>query len=376
MKSLGLYIHIPFCQKKCNYCDFYSKEVNDEAFKSKYIDALCLQIEREAEQYKNHIVDTIFFGGGTPSLIKSKDMEKLMLCIKKCLRVDENAEISIEINPKTVDYEKLKAYKKIGINRISIGLQSTDDEMLKCLGRIHSYNDFLSTYKLVREAGFDNVSVDLMYGLPNQTVTMLQDTLSKILCLDIEHISLYLLKIEEKTYFGKIKNRLYLPDDDTEYEMYIKMCELLEENGYSQYEISNFSKEGKRSRHNLKYWLSDEYIGLGPNAHSYFEKRRFSYKADTTAYINELLNGGLPEKISEEQIECISEIDEYVMLKLRLSDGIELCQFKNRFDIELTDKYPSIMKYVKSGHMKLENGKCYFTRQGFFVSNYILSDIL
>lgn len=376
MKSLGLYIHIPFCEKKCNYCDFYSKEGNDEDFKSKYIDALCLQLEREAELYENHIIDTIFFGGGTPSLISSKDMEKLMLSIKKWLRVDENAEISIEINPKTVDFEKLTTYKKIGINRISIGLQSTDDKMLRCLGRIHTYSDFLSTYKMVREANFDNVSVDLMYGLPSQTEKMLLDTLSKVLCLDIEHISAYLLKIEEKTYFGKIKDKLSLPDEDTEYEMYIKMCELLEKNGYNQYEISNFSKAGKRSRHNLKYWKSEEYIGLGPNAHSYFDKRRYSYKADTVAYINELLKGDLPEKISEEQVECISEIDEYVMLKLRLNDGIELCKFKESFGTELINKYPTIMKYVNSGHMKLENGKCYFTRQGFFVSNYILSDIL
>ena len=219
MRKLGLYIHIPFCQKKCNYCDFYSLEGQSEKIKSDYICALCTQIEKEAELYKEYIFDTIFFGGGTPSLISSADIKKLMLCIKKHLHVDENSEISIEINPKTVNEEKLIAYKEAGINRISIGLQSTNDKMLSCLGRIHTYADFSETYRLVRKIGFDNVSIDLMYGLPSQSKEDFFNTLKAAVALGTEHISAYLLKIEEKTQFGKIKDSLDLPDDDTEYEM-------------------------------------------------------------------------------------------------------------------------------------------------------------
>ena len=375
MKNLGLYIHIPFCEKKCNYCDFYSIEGQKEKIKSDYIDALCIQIEREAEKYKEYVFDTIFFGGGTPSLISPNDMKRLMRKIKKHLHVDEKGEISIEINPKTVNEEKLIAYKETGINRLSIGLQSTDDKMLNCLGRIHTYSDFLETYNLARTVGFDNISIDLMYGLPKQSKDDFLRVLSEATALKAEHISAYLLKIEDKTPFGKIKESLALPDDDTEYEMYIEMCAYLGKNGYEQYEISNFSKNGLRSRHNLKYWQSEEYIGLGPNAHSCFNGERYSYKPNLREYMNSIFLGTLPERVAEERDTYLSKVDEYVMLKLRLSDGISLFEFKNRFGKDFLAKYPSASKYLKSGHMELREDNCYFTPKGFFVSNYILTDL-
>lgn len=375
MKKLGLYVHIPFCQKKCNYCDFYSLENQDEKIKSDYIKALSLQVEREAEQYREYTIDTIFFGGGTPSLISSHDIAYFLENIKKSLHVDENCEISIEINPKTVDKEKLLTYKQIGINRLSIGLQSTDDKMLSVLGRIHTYLDFLETYTLARNVGFDNISIDLMFGLPGQSKEEFLKTLLKAISLNTEHISVYLLKIEENTPFGKIKDSLSLPDDDTEYETYLEMCDLLSKNGYLQYEISNFSKEGKRSKHNLKYWLSEEYIGIGPNAHSYFENERYSYKPNVTEYMRAISDGKMPKKIPEENDTYLSKMDEYVMLKLRLSDGISINEFKSRFGVDFLKQYPNASKFLKTGHMENNGDSIFFTPKGFFVSNYILSNI-
>ena len=375
MKKLGLYVHIPFCQKKCNYCDFYSLENQDEKIKSDYIKALSIQVEREAEQYREYTIDTIFFGGGTPSLISSHDIAYFLENIKKCLHVDENCEISIEINPKTVDKEKLLTYKRIGINRLSIGLQSTDDKMLSVLGRIHTYLDFLETYTLARNVGFDNISIDLMFGLPGQSKEEFLKTLLSAISLNTEHISVYLLKIEENTPFGKIKDSLSLPDDDTEYETYLEMCDLLSKNGYLQYEISNFSKEGKRSKHNLKYWLSEEYIGIGPNAHSYFENERYSYKPNVTEYMRAISDGKMPEKIPEENDTYLSKMDEYVMLKLRLSDGISINEFKSRFGVDFLKQYPNASKFLKTGHMENNGDSIFFTPKGFFVSNYILSNI-
>ena len=380
MKNLGLYIHIPFCKKKCNYCDFYSCTSVEKT--EKYVKSICKQIIMEAPLYKEHIFDTIFIGGGTPSLIDAESFTHLANTIKGNLRLADTLEFSIEANPGTITSEKLAAYKKSGVNRLSIGLQSTFDNELTTLGRIHDYETFLKNYNLAREYGFDNVNIDIMYALPSQNKDAFLTTLKRVIDLSPDHISAYALKIEENTPFGKIESKLALPDEDEEYDTYLSMCDMLSKNGYLQYEISNFSKVGYECKHNLKYWKSEEYIGIGPSAHSFFSGERYSYISNLDEYILELDEGVLPVKLLEENDENghssakISKIDEYVMLKMRLSQGVCLEEFKALFGKNFEEVYPQMKAYLSTGHVVLENGAYKFTPKGFFVSNYILTDIL
>ena len=376
MRTLGLYIHIPFCQQKCNYCDFYSFSATDKE-KEDYINALCAHIEMEADRYKEYEFDTVYIGGGTPSIITPPLIEKLGFTIKNHLNLTQGVEFSIEINPGTLTEEKLNSYKKIGVNRLSIGLQSTDDKQLFMLGRIHSLKDFENSYYLARKKGFDNISLDLMYSLPNQAKKEFLKALEKAISYNPEHISAYCLKIEENTHFGKIKDILALPNEDEEYETYISLVDTLEKNGYSQYEISNFSKEGKRSQHNMKYWLSQEYVAFGPSAHSYFEGKRYSYKPNVLEYINSIQNGIAPKKqFEDENRHSLSKIDEYVMLRMRLSDGVDCKEFKDMFGKDFLCEYPKIQEFVDYGYVAFKNNTYSFTPKGFFVSNYILTEIL
>lgn len=380
MKKLGLYIHIPFCKQKCNYCDFYSKACTQKI--SQYISAISRQIENDASLYRYCEFDTIFIGGGTPSLIEPCDFEKLSSAIKSNLKLTQGLEFSIEANPGTLTKEKLIAYKNAGVNRLSIGLQSTDNTTLKALGRIHTLEDFENSYYLARECGFENISLDLMYSLPNQRTIDFEKTLEKAISYAPEHISAYSLKIEENTPFGRIKDKLTLPSEDEEYDMYMLLCSTLEKNGYKQYEISNFSKEGYSSRHNLKYWLSEEYIGIGPSAHSFFNGQRYFYDSTLDEYIEAIECGSYPTKILEETEEIrhsqpkISKKDEYIMLKLRLSSGVDEKEYSTRFKGKLTEDYPQIKKYLDLGYMKKQGNSYSLTPKGFFISNYILTDIL
>ncbi len=380
MQKLGLYIHIPFCKRKCNYCDFYSCNQLDKI--KDYIKAISKQISIEAPLYKDYEFDTIFIGGGTPSLVEIEDFELLATTIKNSLNLTQGCEFSCEANPGTLTKEKLLCYKKSGVNRLSLGLQSSYDTDLEVLGRIHTYDEFVDSFNLARECGFDNISVDVMYSLPNQKTEHLLNTLEKICDLHPEHISSYSLKIEEKTPFGRIKNTLALPNEDEEYKMYISMCQMLAEKGYMQYEISNFAKESYQSRHNLKYWQSEEYVGIGPSAHSFFGGKRYYYKNELDEYILQIQNGKMPKKEYENNQENvhvspqISKEDEYVMLKMRLSSGINTDEFKSRFGKDFIKAYPEIEKYIKSGHIVFSSNNYSFTPAGFFVSNYILTDIL
>ena len=378
MKKLGLYIHIPFCVKKCNYCDFYSLGCLDKM--SEYIKALEKQIILESPLYKDYEIDTVFIGGGTPSLIEPNDFISLASTLKKHLNLTQGLEFTIEANPGTITKEKLLAYKQAGVNRLSIGLQSTNDRELKELGRIHTLSEFKDGYKLARDCGFDNISIDIMYSLPSQTIDIFEKTLSEVIGFLPEHISSYSLKIEKGTPFGKIKDSLNIPSEDDEYDMYMAMCQTLEKHGYNQYEISNFSKAGYESRHNLKYWLSEEYIGFGPSAHSYFNGKRYYYEKCLDSYIKKINSGSLPEKIEEEKDKNasaqISNIDEYLMLRLRLSRGVDENDVKEKFGIDLLTKYPRILDFLKSGYMKKEGSAYSFTAKGFFVSNFILTEIL
>ena len=377
MKKLGLYIHFPFCKRKCNYCDFYSCTSVQKA--KEYIDSICNQLKIEAPLYKDYIFDTVFIGGGTPSLIEGEDFARLASVIKENLNLTNDFEFSMEANPGTITEKNLLAYKESGVNRISIGLQSTNDSELQTLGRIHDYETFLENYNLVRKCGFINVNIDIMYSLPSQKTETFLDTLDKVIKLNPEHISAYCLKIEENTPFGKIKSTLRLPDEDEEYKTYISMCEKLLKSGYLQYEISNFSKAGNECKHNLKYWQSEEYIGVGPSAHSYFNGERYSYSSNLDEYISKIKSNEMPTKIFENDDETLvdmSKMDEYVMLKMRLSSGVSKDEFCLIFDKEFENTYPKINNYLKTEHVVFENGAYKFTPKGFFVSNYILSDIL
>ncbi|MBQ8344513.1 MAG: radical SAM family heme chaperone HemW [Clostridia bacterium] len=376
--NTGLYIHIPFCVKKCNYCDFYSLGCPSKGNMERYISALCTHIKREAPLYKSRVFDTVFLGGGTPSVLPPELTKTLLTCLKSSLNISPNAEISVEVNPGTVTEEIARVYKENGVNRVSIGLQSVNDSELKMLGRIHTLSEFKESYRILRDMGIDNINIDIMYALPDQKTEDFIKTLDQVVEFKPEHISAYCLKIEENTPFYKMRDSLILPNEDEQYKMYLTLCEALEKSGYEQYEISNFSKKGHRCVHNLKYWLSKEYVAFGPSAHSYIDGVRYSYKDSINEYIEAVEGGSLPIKELESTSELTREekMDEYVMLCMRLSDGVSIEEFEARFGESFKNRYKKLEMYVKNGYVTEKNGTFAFTPKGFFVSNYILSDIL
>ena len=274
MKKLGLYIHIPFCIQKCRYCDFYSVPTN-AGVPDEYLEALYKHMDEYGLQTQEYCVDTVFLGGGTPSLLTEKQMASLFKKIYRDFNVAKKAEITVEANPGTIDKNKLRAYLKAGINRLSLGVQSFCGGDLGVCGRIHGVNENIEAFRIARDAGFSNISMDIMFGLPDQTMADIVSTLNTVFKLSPEHISFYGLKIEEGTPFHDMRDSLSLPNEDSESEMYFVSRELMQQNGYFQYEISNFAKKNKFCRHNVKYWNGDEYLGVGPAAHSYFPANAF-----------------------------------------------------------------------------------------------------
>ena len=326
--ELGIYIHIPFCVKKCYYCDFVSF-TNQNANIKKYIQAIL----KELEQYdlNKYNITTIYIGGGTPSAISSAYIVNILEKIKEKLENNntewKDIEITIEVNPGTVTKEKLQDYKSVGVNRLSIGLQTTNDNLLKIIGRIHTYKEFLETYKLAEEVGFKNINVDLMIGLPSQTIQDLKDSLNKVIKLEPKHISTYSLILEEDTVLEKLveSGKLILPDEDMERQMYWYVKNTLELNGYNHYEISNFAKEGFESKHNLNCWEQKQYIGLGLAASSYINNERYSNVSDMKKYLN---GSG---KIIEEKQSIEDAEKEYMLLGLRKINGVNISKFKEKF---------------------------------------------
>ena len=297
MKKLGIYIHIPFCKKKCHYCDFISFAGKQELIEQ-YINSLKREIENYKTNKKEYLIETIYFGGGTPSYIASKYIIGILQELKQKFNISKNAEITIEANPGTVDEQKLYDYYNAGINRISFGLQSTKSELLKLVGRIHTYSSFLDAYNLARKVGFKNINVDLMIGLPVQTLEDIEKDIEKVIELKPEHISVYSLIVEEGTIIEqKIKNKeIYLPSENLERKMYWKVKEKLQENGYQHYEISNFAKKGFESKHNMSCWNQEEYIGFGLAAHSYIDNKRYSNTENLEDYI---VGGGVLDEDSQ-----------------------------------------------------------------------------
>ncbi len=370
VKSLGLYIHIPFCKAKCAYCDFYSLP-QSEAKMDAYVDALIAHLEEVAPRGESHTVDTVYFGGGTPSYLGHKRIIKLLKVIKKHYHLSGDAEITMEANPDSADdVHALKALRRAGINRISLGVQCSDDSMLKEIGRIHTWEQVQSSVSAIRKAKITNLSLDLIYGLPGQTMEGWQKTLADCIALSPEHISCYGLKVEEGTPLHARRNTISLPDDDLQADMYLYTVEELARNGYEQYEISNFAKPDHASRHNLKYWHMQEYAGFGPGAHSDFGGVRYGYTRDLDAY----LRGDLTLSESEEIPPLEREL-EYIMLSLRTTDGIDRHHYEYCYRQPFAPIEKRLELYESHGMAQRTEHGWRLTPQGFLVSNQIIADL-
>ena len=370
MKKIGIYVHIPFCKRKCKYCDFVSFG-NKLDFQDEYIN--CILNEIDDCDKTGFTVNTIYFGGGTPSIISENLIEKVLNKIKEKFNVDNNSEITIEVNPGTVDEKKLWLYKNCGFNRISIGLQASQEKILKLLGRIHTYKEFEECFKVSREIGFENINVDLMLGLPNQSIQDLSESLKKVILLVPNHISLYSLILEEDTILEKeVKKGLYImPTDDEERQMYDFAKKVLERNGYIHYEISNFAKKGFESKHNVNCWKQEEYFGFGLASHSYFDKKRFSNTTDFKKYLNNRKENVEINEIQNNEIEK----KEYMMLGLRKLDGISISEFKRKFGVNPLFYFRfEISKLVKNGLLEIDLDSIRLTRKGLDLANLVFEE--
>lgn len=362
--SVGLYIHIPFCRKKCAYCDFYSSFLSEELL-NQYTEALEKYIEIQGCKFSRP-VDTVYLGGGTPSLLKGR-LPDLLDKIRRCFNVAGNAEITLEANPDGEFEEAVKYAAAAGVNRLSIGVQSGNDEDLALLGRTHTAYEAAMAFDAARKSGFDNISLDVMLGLPNSDKKSLERSLRFITELDPEHISAYILKLEPNTRLFHERGKFNFPDDDSLAAQYLFMCEYLEEKGYGHYEISNFCKPEKYSRHNLKYWDCREYLGLGPGAHSFIRGERFYYTRDLRAFIK----GCAPTSDG-----IGGDAEEYLMLRLRLKDGIRFNEFENRYKTELPQRLiDKAHMYERNGLVRFDGGGFFLTDEGMLVSNSIITEL-
>ena len=375
MKKMGLYIHIPFCVKKCNYCDFLSAPSSKQV-QIAYMDTLQKEIEEKAIAYKDWCVDTIFIGGGTPTSVPYETIVKMMDTVRAEFCLDKECEITIECNPGTVTGEALKAYRAAGINRLSIGLQSADDELLKELGRIHTYEQFLETYTWAREAGFENVNVDVMSGLPGQSIEQYEDALKKLVELHVEHISAYSLIIEEGTPFFKQyeEDQLDLPDEETERDMYYRTKTMLDEAGFSRYEISNYAKKGYECRHNVRYWRREDYLGLGLGASSCMENVRFK----NTDWLDEyVLESKYMDKCDVQELSSQECMEEFMFLGLRMTKGVSKTKFADTFGVTMNEVYERALSKLKEQKLIAEEDDFVFlTEYGLDVSNRVWVEFL
>ena len=374
LRRMGLYVHVPFCAKKCAYCDFYS--LTDPSAMDDYIKALAVDFRRSRADLAGACVETVYFGGGTPGILGPKRLAWLLQKMRRAFEFTSDAEITLETNPATLRFEDYQKLRRAGFNRISFGVQSLNDSELKRLGRIHNSKEAELAVRDARRAGFENISIDIMFGLPGQTEESLLTTLAHARDLEPDHISFYGLKIEEGTHFYDIKDALDLPDEDLYAKLYLSGAQKLCDMGYAQYEISNFAKEGFACRHNLKYWKLNEYIGFGPAAHSFINATRYGLTRDLTGYINAVRNGTLPERSEEELIEPEAQIREYVMMSLRLTDGINRMVFEARFgqSFEKVDEF--FTRISKGGLAERTEYGWRLTMKGFLISNTIIVKLL
>lgn len=374
--GMELYLHIPFCVKKCAYCDFLSFPSGQE-LQRQYAKRLMEDIDCMGKEYGDIPVDTIFIGGGTPSVPESRLIVDLMEHVNRAFQISDGAEISMEANPGTVTREKLKEYRRAGINRISFGLQSANDRELKLLGRIHTWAEFLESFALARECGFTNLNIDLMSALPGQTRESWKDTLKRVTDLNPEHISAYSLIIEEGTPFGEKygseEGRKLLPDEDSEREMYHETKQFLRECGYERYEISNYAKPGRECRHNIGYWTGVPYLGLGLGASSYMNGSRFAVSSDMQQYLGEKPGTFTDvEKLTKKDME-----EEFFYVGLRMTAGVSLSEFERRFGVTAKEVYPGLMEtFVEEKAAEFRGDRFVLTDYGLDVSNYIMAQFL
>lgn len=374
---LGLYIHVPFCAQKCYYCDFNSYKINSNQ-KKEYL----INIEREMKFYKDEFkdkcFDTVFFGGGTPSILTVDELQELVNNINENFNIKKDAEITIECNPGTINKEKLEAMKKMGINRLSIGLQATQNYHLKSIGRIHTYEEFEKNYYDALDIGFENINIDLMYALPNQKTQEWKDTLDKIIKLNPSHISAYSLILEEGTkLYDMYQNKEFeLLDEDTDINMYNYTIDTLKMHGYNQYEISNYSKENLECKHNIIYWKCDNYLGLGPGASGFIGDTRYSNIEDICEYNKCIMQNIRP--VSEEiELTKKDKIEEFIFMGLRMNEGINIDIFKERFDTDFYDIYQEVMdKLIKRELVRFDGKNISLTQKGREISNSVFIEFL
>lgn len=366
----GVYIHVPFCVKKCAYCDFYSMDGISPEVRGDYSRTVVKHIKMMADSSVE--CDSIYFGGGTPSLMEPGCIENMLGALYESFDISPDCEITLEANPETFDEKKLTDFKKAGVNRLSIGVQSLDDNELSTLGRIHTSSRAVQAVGEAFDAGFENISCDIMFGLPAQTSKTLYATVDALCALPVTHISAYGLKIESDTPFGKA--RLELPDEDTEREMYFGIIQRLKGNGFEQYEISNFAKNGAISRHNMKYWQGDEYISFGPCAASYYKGQRYTYERSLDKYIYSIENGENPPESERYTVDDEEKATERIIFGLRLCKGISL----EECGLSREKLYSSavIRRLIDENYIKTENGVLRLLEKGFYISNGIINEIL
>lgn len=370
-KKLGIYIHIPFCVKKCNYCDFLSFPA-DEDVQKKYIDALIQEMDNQKLE-NDYIVNTVFIGGGTPSILKGSFADSIFMALRKKFKISETAEITMECNPGTVSKENLSLYRSLGVNRLSFGLQSADNYELSLLGRIHTWEDFLTSFDMAREAGFCNINIDLMSSIPAQTLESYEKTCEKVLALQPEHISAYSLIVEEGTPFYEHYKDNPPVSEKTDRLLYAKTKKMLQEKGYHRYEISNYAKKGYECAHNLKYWSREEYLGLGLGASSLLGKYRLKNVSDMKTYL-------MKNQADYEEIEFLDkkdEMSEYMFLGLRKMEGVSEIEFQKLFGKSISEVYPGICQgLIDVGLLKRNKGFYSLTEKGIDISNYVMSEFI
>ena len=376
-KHLGIYVHIPFCVSKCAYCDFYSlpcekQRITDE-LKNDYVRALIRDMEKTAPLYENAIIDTVFVGGGTPTLLPTSAIRELTGAIKRLFDLSEVKEFTFETNPATFDAEKLSVMKECGVDRLSIGMQSACDTELSALGRIHTFSDTRNAVELARSCGFNNINLDIMYGIPHQTKESFVSTLRSAMALSPEHISVYGLQLEEGTPLCKNKSSYVFPTEDEEYDMTMSIPSILGENGYERYEISNYAKKGCECKHNLGYWTQGEYLGFGCGAYSFVNGERYYCERDIYKYLS--CSDPSDMTVIDEKLSNDDRIEEFIMLSLRLSKGLSIEKLR-----AMTDKAETYIerakKFVKLGLMMENAGRISFTDKGFDVSNGLIAEII
>lgn len=378
--NIGIYIHIPFCKSKCLYCDFFSV-ADGKKFEKKYVEALRNEIIKRISVNKNgYHVNTIYIGGGTPSYIDEKNIYEILETIKNCCEIDENVEITIEANPGTVSQEKMEAYKKMGINRLSIGLQETNDKLLKEIGRIHTNAEYLKTIEYANKAGLNNINTDIIIGLPNQTIYDVENTLNQLISLNLTHISIYSLIVEEGTKLEKLidNGTLKLPDEEMERYMYWFAKRKLEENGYIHYEISNFSKIDYRSRHNVDCWNQKEYLGFGAGASSYNGIARYKNIEDLEKYIENMEKDNFAKNIVIEEIQNREDkMKEYMLLGLRKINGININNFRKKFGTTPLYKYnKELTKLVREELILMDTNNIRLSKKGLNLANMVWEEFV